>query len=146
MVYPTSIPSDVLDLINKFYLASDVSEAMDPDAYTKFASLFIEGSSCTTPQGVFTNSEEIAGFRRMAFEKVEKRKHTVREIFVGEERGAGLANGEGSVFIRGRVDFWMKDGTYSENNAWSGRIVFGKNDKGELKFAEYQVYMTPNQH
>lgn len=153
---------------------------MDPQAYQKFSSLFLEGASCTTPQGVFKTFKEIEGFRAMAFEKVEKRKHTVREIFVGEERGAGLENGEGSVFIRGRVDFWlveqkepltsertrvgrerrqsgneetrrrgdadpfplcrrrMKDGTYSEDNAWSGRIVFGKNAQGEIKFAEYQ--------
>ena len=69
------------------------------------------------------------------------------------------------MFIRGRVDFWMKvcnsprpslacalnieltslsstslqDGSYSEDNAWSGRMVFGKNPEGEVKLAEYQV-------
>lgn len=67
-----------MSLINSFYAASDVSAAMDPKAYVKFSDHFIEGASCTTPQGVFKTPEEIQGFRALAFEKVDKRKHTVR--------------------------------------------------------------------
>ena len=33
----------------------------------------------------------------------------------------------------------LQDGSYSEDNAWSGRMVFGKNPEGEVKLAEYQV-------
>ena len=50
---------------------------MDPKAYAKFSAHFLDGASCTTPQGVFKTDQEIQDFRAMAFEKVEKRKHTV---------------------------------------------------------------------
>lgn len=73
----------------------------------------------------------------MAWEGVDRRKHTVREVFLSPASSFDAAVPE-AVVIAGHVDFWLADGSTKSRLAWMGRMQF-EMEEGELKVKHYQV-------
>jgi hypothetical protein len=82
-------------------------------------------------QTIADESSEILNMRKGMWEKVAKRSHFPKKIYIF---------GPDDVMLFGSVDYTLKDGK-STSVEWAARSHFTEED-GELKMNFYQVYLV----
>jgi hypothetical protein len=143
-----SLPSGAARLIDLFF---SFTELKSPEAGRRLADeVFLPSGEFVAPHGTSTGTEgrktgrtcnplcteltghlEITKSREHAWDAIDARKHEISKVYASDASGTDL-------MILGSLTATKKDGTVTTTKL-VGRIIFGTDANGQLRFKLYQA-------